>query len=139
MSEASNNDGGIVASGRRMVSVNGKDLGGNKQEGNLKFVRPSKLTDADVDTIVAAGIYEGTVENNFDKEKMDYKVRAENGDLTILNTCASLAKQLGKINTGSYVEITYLGKKTMESGKYKGKASHSFIVGISADDLDVAN
>lgn len=138
MSDTANN-GGITASGRKMVSVNGKDLGGTKPEGNLKFVRPSKLTEADVDTIVAAGIYEGTTENNFNKEKMDYKVRAENGDLTILNTCASLAKQLGKINTGSYVEITYLGKEAMQSGKFKGKQAHKFIVGVSADDLDVAN
>lgn len=137
MSEANTGTGNT---GRKMVSVNGKEISnGPKQEGNLKFVRPSKLTDADANTIVAAGIFEGTVENNFDKDKNDFKVRAENGDLTILNTCASLDKQLAKVKAGSYVEITYLGKKIMQSGKYKGKGSHSFVVAVASEDLDVAN
>lgn len=118
---------------RKMVSVNGKDLG-PKEQGALKFVRPSKLTEADVNTIVAAGIYEGGVPNNFDDTKQDFKVRAENGDLTILNNCASIAKQLEKVETGSYIEVTYLGKKAMTTGKYKGKEAHSFIVALSADD-----
>jgi hypothetical protein len=140
MSDTGNGNGTVANGGRKMVSVNGKEISnGPKQEGNLKFVRPSKLTDADANTVVAAGIFEGTIENNFDKEKMDFKVRSENGDLTILNTCASLDKQLGKVTAGSYVEITYLGKKIMQSGKYKGKGSHSFVVAVAAEDLEIAN
>lgn len=134
MSE-SNTAAGTETAARKMVSVNGKSLDGNKQEGNLNFVRPGKLTDADTDKILAAGIYEGTTPNNFDAEKPDFKVRAENGDLTILNNCASLAKQFAKVQTGSYVEVTYLGKPVMTTGKYKGKSAHSFIVGVDASDL----
>jgi hypothetical protein len=126
---------GTTGTGRRMVSVNGKELGANLPQGELKFVRPSKLGEADINTIVAAGIFEGTTENNFDASKNDFKVRDAEGNLTILNTCASLDKQLAKVATGSYVEITYLGKKKISEGKYKGKESHSFVVGVAAEDL----
>lgn len=128
---------GTTSAGRKMVSVNGKEMGAKPegQQGALNFVRPSKLTADNVNTIVAAGIYEGTVPNNFDAEKNDFKVRAENGDLTILNSCASLEKQLAKVTAGSYIEVTYLGKKKIAEGKYKGKESHSFVVGVAADDM----
>jgi hypothetical protein len=128
------NEATATESGRKMVSVNGKELGAPKQEGNLSFIRPGKLTEADENKVVAKGIYEGTVPNNFDDTKSDFKVRSENGDLTILNNCASLAKQLTKVQAGSYVEITYLGKKVMTEGKYKGKSSHSFVVALDEED-----
>lgn len=132
MSQESTNAGTETA--RKMVSVNGKELG-QKQEGNLKFVRPAKLTEADVNTVVATGIYEGSTPNNFDAEKPDFKVRAANGDLTIINNCASIAKQFGKLQEGSYVEVTYLGKNEIKDGKYKGKQSHSFLIAVDAADL----
>lgn len=138
MSQENNTAAGTntgTSGGRQMVSVNGKPMGLPSENGTLNFVRPSKLGTEAVNTIVAAGIYEGTVPNNFDEEKPDYKVRAANGDLTIINTCASLAKQFEKVRPGSYVELTYLGKKKIEDGKYKGKESHSFVVAIDASDL----
>lgn len=134
MSQENNGTDTGTTTGRKMVSVNGKDLG-PKQEGTLKFVRPSKLTDADVNTVIAAGIYEGTAPNNFDDTKSDFKVRSENGDLTIINNFASIASQLAKVSTGSYIEVTYLGKRAMTSGKYKGKEAHSVVVAIDASDL----
>lgn len=124
-----------TAPARKMVSVNGKDLGPKENQGALNFIRPSKLTEADNNKVVAAGIYEGPTPNNFDDTKSDYKVRAENGDLTILNSCASLAKQFERVTTGSYVEVTYLGKKAIKDGKYKGKEAHSFVLGIDASDM----
>lgn len=130
---AEQNETNVGTTGRKFVSVNGKDLTPDAPQGELKFVRPGKLTDADADTVVAEGIYEGSLPNKYDAEKLDYKVRSEDGTLTILNSCASLAKQMAKVETGSYVQITYLGKKTIEQGKFKGKESHSFVVGIAAE------
>lgn len=130
MSETTNTGTG----GRTMRTVNGKVGNADVSQGELKFVRPSKLTEADVNTTVAAGIFEGTVPNKFDDQKLDYKVRASNGDLTILNSAGSLASQMNKIEIGSYIEILYKGKSIMKSGKGAGKEAHGFVVLVEATE-----
>jgi hypothetical protein len=124
---------------RKFKSVNGKDLSndGAEQQGELRFVRPSKLTEADRNTVVAEGIFEKTVPNKFDDKKLDYCIRGVNGDLTILNSAGSLASQMSKIELGSYVQITYAGKNVIKNGKMSGKEAHSFIVGVEDTSEDV--
>lgn len=121
-----------AATGRTFKSVNGKSLeNDDSKAGGITFIRPKELADAGTTGVVAEGIYEGTLPNNFDENKSDYKVRQDDGTLVILNSCGSLATQLAKVSEGSYVQITYLGMKPLTQGKMKGKSAHSFIVGIA--------
>lgn len=123
-----------AAAERTYKSVNGKEVpsaNGELPKGKLSFVRPAKLAEEGITGVVAEGIYEGTIENKFDANKPDYKVRAENGDLTILNSAGSLASQLSRTNVGEYVQIIYKGMVEMTKGKMAGKKSHSFVVLIA--------
>lgn len=120
--------------GRKFVSVNGKDLGGEETAGELTFVRASKLAAEGITGVVAEGIYEGGVPSRFDETKMDFKIRKDNGDLIIVNNTGSLAAQMAKVETGSYVQITYLGQEAATQGKYKGKLMHRYVVGISSEE-----
>jgi len=118
--------------GRTFKTVNGKTLGdAPASKGGITFVRPKELAENGTTGVVAEGIFEGTVPNNFDETKSDFKVRKDNGDLIILNSAGSLASQLAKVAPGSYVRITYAGMKPMLKGKMKGKSAHSFIVEIA--------
>lgn len=130
----STNETATATTARKFVSVNGKDLdGGADTAGELTFVRASKLAAEGITGVVAEGIYEGGVPSRFDETKMDFKIRKDNGDLTIVNNCGSLASQMAKVEAGSYVQITYLGQRAIETGKMKGKLAHSFIVGVAAE------
>ena len=122
---------GSADAGRVFKTVNGKSLDGGAQKGNITFIRPKELADAGTLGVVAEGVYVGTVPNNFDATKLDFKVQRDDGSLIILNSAGSLASQLGKIATGSYVRITYAGMTPMTKGKMAGKLAHSFIVEVS--------
>lgn len=117
-----------ATTGRKMTTVNGKSAEGNGELGELNFVRFSELAKNGVTGLVASGIYEGSLPNRFDAEKLDFKIRSANGDLTIVNAAGSLQSQMAKVPTGTYVEIEYFGKVTMEEGKFKGKQTHKIIV-----------
>ncbi len=116
---------------RTYRSVNGKEINNEAPKGNLSFVRPAQLAKDGVTGVVAQGIYEGTLENKFDAGKPDFKVRDDAGNLIILNSAGSLAKQLNRVAVGSYVQIIYKGKTEMTQGKMAGKQSHSFVVLIA--------
>lgn len=118
--------GGVVTTTRRLVTVNGKELNNEASDGELTFINFKKLAEAGTTGTVATGIYEGSILNQY--EKLDYKLRQANGDLVIVNAAGSLASQMAKIPTGTYVEVVYEGQSTMESGKFKGKAVHKIIV-----------
>lgn len=117
--------------GRVFKTVNGKETGGDQKLGELNFVRFGQLAEQGITGVVAEGIFEGTVANRFDDQKLDYKIRKENGDLTIVNSAGSLASQMKRVAQGSYVRITYKGKQPAKSGKYAGKPTHSVIVEIA--------
>lgn len=104
---------------------------GNGDGGNVTYIRPKTLSEEGTTGVVAEGIYEGTVPNNFDSAKNDFKVRLEDGTLAILNSSGSLANQLNKVATGSYVRINYNGMQPMKSGKMAGKLAHAFIVEVA--------
>ena len=122
----------LGAPSRTFKSVNGKSLEqDDSRAGGITFIRPKELNDAGTTGVVAEGIYEGTLPNNFDDTKSNYKVRTDAGNLIVLNSTGSLAAQLGKVAVGSYVQIQYLGMQEITEGKMKGKMSHKFIVGIA--------
>lgn len=101
------------------------------QQGNLIIVRPSELAKNGTTGVVAEGIYEGSMPNKFDETKLDYKIRAENGDLYILNSSGSLASQLAKVTEGSLVLVEYSGKNEIKKGPRKGTSAHSFRVSVA--------
>lgn len=136
MSQDNNETVTAEAPKRNMVSTNGKALNTERKEGNLDFIKLSKLSDNDVNTIIAAGIYEGTQTYAFEDgySRTDFIVRGEDGNAKSISPCATLVKQLGKVKPGSYVELTYTGKKAIKGGKM----AHGFVVGVSADDFEQA-
>lgn len=118
---------------RKFKSVNGKELSGSERQGNISFVSAGKLAKEGIaNQVVAEGVLEKTadVETKFGTKKQ-YSIRAENGDLIMLDGAGGLDKQMAKVKPGTYIQVTYLGKKKIETGAYKGSLSHSFVVGIA--------
>lgn len=109
-------------------------LGGEGTGGNIKYIRASELADNNVTGVVAEGIYEGTLPNRFDENKTDFKIKAIDGGVLVLNHTGSLANQLNRVSAGSYVRISYAGKQAMKKGKMAGKLAHSFIVEVEMSE-----
>lgn len=114
----------------KFTPVNAKG-DGSQSLGKLNIVRPSELAKEGFTGTVVEGIYEGSVPNKFDETKSDYKIRAENGDLTIINETGSLRQQMSKVAVGSLVQINYSGKVKITTGKLAGKSAHQFEVCIA--------
>ena len=93
--------------------------------GNIEFIRPSKLEKPGV--IVEATFVESLL-NAFDNNKLDYKFSGEKGKTIILNGAGNLGFQMDRINAGDFVQISYEGKKKIESGKMEGRLAHNFKV-----------
>lgn len=100
---------------------------GNKDGKPLTIVRPSKLAKEGITGIVAEGIYMGTQQNPFDADQLDFRIEGDETDY-VINSAGSLTSQLGKVETGSYVQIQYMGKQKAKSGKAEGKMVHNFQV-----------
>lgn len=114
-------------------------LGGASSEqanqGKLNIVRPSELAKSEFTGLVVEGIYEGSVANKFDETKLDYKVRSENGDLTIINETGSLRRQMNEVSIGTLIQIEYQGKVKITKGALAGKSAHRFTV-LKATDAE---
>jgi len=87
----------------------------------VEFIRPSMLSEPG---IILEGIYVGASENSLDSSKFDYAFELGNGTKTVINSTASLARQMKKVSEGELVQIEYLGKVKTQSGKL----AHNFIV-----------
>ena len=97
-------------------------------ENSLSFIKASTLAEEGVKGVVLEGEYIGAIKNNFDENKSDYKFKKDDGSIVIVNSTGSLAHQMAKVEVGSYVRLEYDGKKTLTSGKMKGKMAHMFTV-----------
>ena len=91
--------------------------------GPLKVVRGGRLlmfdngssTEAELQPgLVVEGIYEGSIQNKFNETKLDYKVRGGDDILVILNSTASLARQLAEVKVGELIQIKYNGRKQIK-------------------------
>ena len=96
-------------------------------ESNITFVKPSQLTGGEK----FEGKFIEALPNNFDETKNDYKLIDDSGNTIILNSCASLNNQMGRVTPGSYVLVEYSGKIVLEKGKMAGKEAHNFIVSVA--------
>lgn len=81
------------------------------------------------------GEYVGIHTDQYDKECMKMKVEdavfrdkkaAKNviGKILVLNAAGQLNKAMEKMDEGQFVQVTYNGMSTIETGKYAGKDSH---------------
>ena len=126
-----NSAGGFMADNVEFVPV---DERVSAAKGKLVILRPSELAAAiesgelSAGSVVAEGIFEGSLTNKFDETKLDYKIRATNDDLYILNETGSLKRQMAMVTTGELIQVIYNGKVTIRSGKMAGKSAHSFEV-----------
>lgn len=122
---------------RKFRTVNGKPITeqASSREGeagqNISYVRPSQLAKDGVTGNVAEGVYEGPITDRFDDSKENFKIRANDGSLVIVNNSGSLASQMKRVDVGSYVIIEYLGQEAMAKGKFAGKKAHRFLVKIA--------
>ena len=96
-----------------------------RETSNIKFIRPSKLEEPGV---IVEATYVEALPNAFDEKKSDYKFTDEKGNVIILNGAGNLGYQMGFINAGDFVQITYQGKKEISKGKLAGRMAHSFEV-----------
>lgn len=99
----------------------------NEGNGELVIIRGGNSITAGVKTplilgVVAEGRYEGAVSNKFNPDKMDYKIRAENGTLFILAECAALKRNFAEVTTGELLRVSFEGKRSVVS-KTLGKIS----------------
>ena len=120
------------APSRQFLSVNGKSL---SNEGNdINFVSASRLNKAGItNEVVAEGIYtESQVVDGKFGPKTEYKI-LNDGKLTIIGEAGNLKSQMSKVATGSYVQITYVGKEAMKTGDRAGTLAHKFLVGVAQD------
>jgi len=98
-------------------------------EGNgVTFINPSKLlAEGRIGEIVLQGQYIGKApENQFGKE--DFRFKTDAGDEVIVNSCGSLEFQLDKIGVGEFCQLTYKGKKKVETKKRGTVEMHDFEV-----------
>jgi hypothetical protein len=102
--------------------------------GGIKFIRPSKLVDSDINTTLAEGTFVGTLKNNYDDTKLDYKIEAADGSATVINGAGNLARQMSGVSVGTLIQVNYLGKQEIRKGKMKGKMSHNFEVLVADNE-----
>lgn len=108
-------------SSRTMVPARGMEGSG------LTFINPAELNREGKLGLIAAGIYVGTVRNER-YERDDFKIETEDGKTLVINKAGNLAYQFDGVEPGTYVEVSYEGMKTIQSGPRKGKDSHTFKV-----------
>jgi hypothetical protein len=99
-------------------------------EGSVKYIKPKELADNQFSGVILQGIYEGTIPDNFDESKNNFKFTDLNGDTVIINGTGKLAKLLSRVDEGSSVEVKYLGMEKIEKGKMAGKSAHDWTVGV---------
>jgi len=110
--------------------------------GTMKIVRGSKLitisngekSEAPLASgTVLTGVFNGSTPNKYEENRVDYSLREEDGTLVILAETAALKQQLGSVNVGELVQITYKGKREITRKNGAKAEMHDFAVGRAID------
>lgn len=101
-------------------------------ETSLRFIRPSQLAEDGITGEILEGVYLGSVPNQLDPEKNDYKFETET-ETVIVNSTGSLAYKMKSIPVGSLVRLNYLGKEPIKNGRMAGKPAHNFEVLVAEE------
>ena len=96
------------------------------EAGGITYISPKSLSENGITGVIVEGEYLGTQKSQFDNE--DFLLLRDDGSQVLINHTGGLAKQMGQVNIGDYLRISYEGKKIMTSGKFKGKSAHQFLV-----------
>jgi len=99
-----------------------------RSENGITFLRPSKLAEENVNGIIIEGRFLESMPNPFDNEKLDFKFISDENKTIILNGGGNLGYQMGGIEPGAMVQVSYNGKKPITKGKFKGREAHDFVV-----------
>jgi hypothetical protein len=103
---------------------------------SVRFVRASELSENGTTGVVALGTYQGTVPNNIDATKMDFKIMEQDGTIVIVNSAGNLGARMaqaieeGGLELNQGIRIMYFGKQEAKKGRLKGKFLHAFDVEI---------
>ena len=100
----------------------------SREPSNITFLRPAKLAEENTEGVILEGTFIESLPNQFDDKKSDYKFTDDKGNTVVLNGAGNLGYQMGFINAGDFVQITYNGKKRIEKGKMEGRMAHNFEV-----------
>lgn len=101
-----------------------------KPQPEIEFIRPSKLEEDKINTVLVEGTFLESIPNHYDNSKLDFKFETEDGKSVVINAAGNLGYRMKSINPGQYVRVTYEGKQEIASGKMKGKLAHNFDVEI---------
>lgn len=96
------------------------------ESGNLTFIRPSKLTEEDVDSVLVEGTFIESMPNHYDNSRDDFKLEKEDGSAVVINGAGNLGYRMKLVSPGDYIQIIYRGKQEITSGKMKGREAHTF-------------
>lgn len=73
-----------------------------------------------------SGVLKGSEVDNYGKTA--FSIERADGKTQVISSAGNLGRQMAEVTAGTYVQITYQGKKEMKSGPYAGTPSHQFSV-----------
>lgn len=97
-------------------------------EGGIEFIKPKSLADEGRTGLIVEGVFIEAIPNQFDDTKSDYKLETAEGKTVVINSTASLAFQMKKVDPGTCVQILYNGMKLIKTKKGDNINAHDFSV-----------
>lgn len=82
---------------------------------------------------VISGTFIGVTDPSIDKyDKSHIQVKQADGSILQLNSAGKLNKLIDEVSQGSEVEIVFLGKTEIKTGKFAGKEANNFDVFVTS-------
>lgn len=103
-----------------------------KRAGGTMYMKPTELP---TNGKFLVGKYRESFEGEFG---INHKFSQRDAGCVIINGCGSLNKALENVEPGTWVALTFDGKKVLEKGKFKGKQFNDVKVYICDEPSDEA-
>jgi hypothetical protein len=101
---------------------------------SIEFIKPSDLANAGTKGEILTGTFVEGIQNQFNKDKLDYKFKRESdGATVVINSTGSLSYQMRNVIPGTLCQVLYNGKETITKGPMKGKEAHNFKVNVAVE------
>lgn len=110
-----------------VTTESGKTYKSASANADIKFIRPSALTNDNKGDTLVEGIYIGPIKNEM-TGKDDQKFMLEDGSTAIINGAGNLGARLKDIPANTAVLVQYEGRQKLKTGKFAGKEVHNFNV-----------
>lgn len=95
---------------------------------SVEYIRASDLKKDGITGVIVEGTFLGTVPNNIDEKKDDFKIEKEDGTVVIVNGAGNLGFSMKAVDAGDFIQINYEGMQEIAKGPHKGRQSHNFTV-----------